>query len=50
MWEVWISCRYWNASQLYDSFPTREEANACRDEYNEYSDETYAYVVQDTGD
>jgi hypothetical protein len=50
-WQVWIGYRVSLALDgFYEAFKTREEAVACRDDYNEYSDETYAYIIYDNGD
>jgi hypothetical protein len=51
MWQVWTSNHYsYPKEYLYDTFKTKEEARACRDEYNEWADETFAYIVEDVGD
>jgi hypothetical protein len=51
MWQVWTADYYAYPKQyLYGIFETKKEAEACRDEYNEWADETFAYIVEDVGD
>lgn len=52
MWQVWTSNHNssYSSDYLYDTFKTLEEAQACRDDYNEWADhETFAYVVPEGG-
>ena len=53
MWEVWVCNPHIDSTgAYYDAFKTREQAVACRDEYNRWldMDETYTYIIYNTGD